>query len=335
LSTSRRKRTARSALALLALAPLGLASCLSPKAGEENPPEAISLLGEELRRPEYDAERLTLYEERLQEAQRRFVENPYDESTAIALGRQLAFLGRYRIAADRYTEALQYHPGSPRILRHRGHVRITLREFDRAVEDLELAAGMLEGAADEEEQSGAPNAEDRNTASLESSVWFHLALAQYMNRDFEAALASWRRSDEVAARTSDDMLVASTAWHYVTARRLGHDDEAAQLLELAAPGRRNELQLLENGLYLEVLLLFRGERAPQQVIEATGFEIYPGVESATRGYMVGGWHHVNGRSDEGNSIWRSVLRRTEWPFFGHIAAEAEIAAQRAARTPEP
>ena len=49
--------------------------------------------------------------------------------------------------------------------------------------------------------------------------------------------------------------------------------------------------------------------------------------SAVR-YGVGAWHAVNGRADEARKIWSAIVSGPDWPSFGYIAAEAELATPR-------
>jgi hypothetical protein len=42
-------------------------------------------------------------------------------------------------------------------------------------------------------------------------------------------------------------------------------------------------------------------------------------------YGVSAWFLVNGRDAEAASLWKSMLEGADWPSFGHLAAEAELA----------
>ena len=62
--------------------------------------------------------------------------------------------------------------------RHRGHRYVSIREFDRAIADLEYAATLIEGTEDEIEPDGMPNAMNIPVSSLHSNIWYHLGLAR-------------------------------------------------------------------------------------------------------------------------------------------------------------
>ncbi len=46
------------------------------------------------------------------------------------------------------------NPNDPQFLRHRGHRYVTIREFDRAIADLEKAGEMIKGKSNKVEQDG-------------------------------------------------------------------------------------------------------------------------------------------------------------------------------------
>ena len=118
-------------------------------------------------------------------------------------------------------------------------------------------------------------------------------------------------------------------WLYLPLRRLGRDNDARRVLDPITP----DLQIIENFAYRDLLLLFKGEIGPQQVLSGNA---EPGpvgqrIDDATRGYGVGAWHLVNGRRMEAMEIFREVVRDTGRAAFGHLAAEAELARIRAAQ----
>ena len=70
--------------------------------------------------------------------------------------------------------------------------------------------------------------------------------------------------------------------------------------------------------------MYKGERTPEAVLAAAGAE---SGGSAVR-YGVSAWHLVNGRSREAAALWASILEGPDWPSFGYLAAEAEVARAR-------
>jgi tetratricopeptide (TPR) repeat protein len=238
-----------------------------------------------------------------------------DAEALIWVGRRTAYLGRYREAIAIYTDGIARHPDDARLYRHRGHRHLTVREIDRAIADLETAEKLMAGRPDEIEPDGLPNARNIPTGTLHSNVWYHLALARYLKGDFDGAALAWTRARDAVANA--DNLVAASHWLYLSLRRAGKAADAARVLVPITAG----LDVIENGEYHQLLLMYKGERTAQSLL-ATADEGSGG--SATR-YGVGAWHFVEGRTDEAIELWQSILGGPDWPSFGHLAAEAEAA----------
>lgn len=305
--------------------PLVLAGCGTAEAPEVPPPgdaaQATSLLGEPLVPPPLPDSVRERYESQLRDAQATLSDAPDSGEASIWVGRRLAYLGRYREAISQFTSAIERRPDDPRLYRHRGHRYITVRQFDSAIADLERAAALVRGHPDEVEPDGLPNAQNVPTSTLQSNIWYHLGLAYYLRGDFSRATNAYREALAVSA--NPDMLVATTHWAYMTQRRLGNTDAAAQLLAPIHAG----MDIIENGTYHRLLLLYKGELPPDSLLP--GAESGDAVQDATVGYGVGNWHLYNGRRDRAMQIFRDVVESSadQWPAFGYIAAEAEISRQ--------
>ena len=284
-------------------------------------PEAVSLSGKPLVSPPPTGETKTRLEADLAKAQADYDRDPASADAAIWLGRRLAYLGRFRDAIDVYTRGIAQHPGEPRLYRHRGHRYITIRKFDLAIADLRKASQLIAGKKDEIEPDGAPNQAGIPRSTLQSNIWYHLGLAQYLTGDFGAALASYREGIRVS-RVNDDMLVATSDWLYMTLRRLKRDAEARQVLEPI----REQMDVLENGAYHARLLMYKGLRTPESVLNLNTAD---DIQIATQGYGVGNWYLVNGDRAKAREIFEHVVAGKAWTAFGFIAAEADLARQRA------
>jgi dipeptidyl aminopeptidase/acylaminoacyl peptidase len=276
--------------------------------------EATSLLGRPLFAPELPEEPRKKLEEDLAKATADFAKSPDSVETAIALGRRYASLGRFREAIDVYTRALATHPKDARLYRHRGHRSITVRELDKAVADLSRAAQLVAGRPDEPEPGSDPARPPSST--LQFSVFYHLGLAHYLRGDFAAAEKAYRRCLD-RARGSDDRLVSATDWLYMTLRRLGRADEAARLLEPIHAG----LNIIEDRSYLNRLLMYKGVYTPEDLLRAGGDPL----TRETYGYAVANWYLYNGRTDEARAALQRAVEGPQWPAFGHVAAEADLA----------
>lgn len=300
-------------------------SAAQTSAEETSPlPESFSLLGEPLYRPEPPEAVRTEREGDLAEARARYEADPADPDALIWLGRRTAYLGRYREAAALFSRGVERFPEDARFLRHRGHRFLTLRRLDLAEADLARAGELVRGQPDRVEPDGLPNARGIPTSTLQSNVWYHLGLARFARGDFEGALAAYREC--LAVSGNPDMLVATSHWLYMTLRRLGLDGEAAAVLEPI----HADLDVIENHAYHRLLLLYRGELAAEDVL---GDAEAGSLDFATLAFGVAHLHLVEGREAEAATLFRQIVESggsDQWPAFGHLAAEAELA-RRAGR----
>lgn len=280
-------------------------------------PEATSLLGRPLVSAPPTGEEKARLEANLARAQTDYDRDPASADAAIWLGRRLAYLGRHRDAIDIYTRGIERHPNEPRLYRHRGHRYVTIRKFDLAIADLRRAAQLIAGKPDEVEPDGAPNKAGIPRSTLQSNIWYHLGLAYYLANDFEQALAAYREGLKVS-RVNDDMMVATSDWLYMTLRRLKRDAEARQVLDPI----REQMDVLENGAYQARLLMYKGLRSPESVLNLNTAD---DVQIATQGYGVGNWYLVNGDMKKAREVFDRVLAGKAWAAFGFIAAEADVA----------
>jgi tetratricopeptide (TPR) repeat protein len=283
------------------------------------PPEATSLLGRPLPSPALPAEREETLRSNLASAMEDFVKAPDDADAIIWLGRRTAYLGRFREAIDIYTRGIRKHPRDARLLRHRGHRYLTVREIDKAIADLQRASELIRGTKDEVEPDGEPNARNVPTSTLHFNVWYHLGLARYLKGDFSGAERAYRQCLAVSPG-SPDRLVAASDWLYLTLRRQGRDQEASAVL---APITR-EMDVIENTAYWNRLLLYKGEKTAEEVRAAGASP----ADAATYGYGIATWHLVNGRADLARSLYEESVRNPQWPAFGVLASEAELARLR-------
>jgi tetratricopeptide (TPR) repeat protein len=283
--------------------------------------QAVSLLGDTLRQFPTSAEARARNERQLAEARRAFERAPRDADSIVWLGRRLAYTGRVREAIDVYSRGIAIYPDNPWLYRHRGHRYLTVRELELAAADLERAARLVRGRADVVEPDGQPNERNIPIGTLHSNIAYHRALAYYLMGDFGGAVPIYR--EELAAATNDDRRVSTAHWLYMSLRRLGRDDEAREVLRPIS----RDMSVIENGTYHRLLLLYRGDLPADSILpprSAGGMS----VTDATAAYGVGNWHLYNGRREAARRIFRDILAGGQWPSFGYLAAEAELARMR-------
>ena len=280
--------------------------------------EAISFLGDTLSAISIDsatwAEREALFED----AQQTWLADPDDVEALIWVGRRAAYLGRYQEAIQLYTLGIERHPDDARLYRHRGHRYITTRQIDNAITDLEYAAWLTDGRIDEVEPDGLPNARGIPTSTLQSNIWYHLGLARYLNGDYAGALEAYQQCLTVSANR--DMEVATRYWLYLTLERLGQTDEATAVAGAVA----SDWDIIENHSYHRLLLLYQGDDNLDEVLSDEAGTI----ENTTAAYGVARWYAGQEMDPEAEALLEEILASGQWPAFGYIAAEADVAASR-------
>jgi len=257
----------------------------------------------------------TTLEEDLTAARRAYREQPDSILAGIWVGRRLAYLGRYEEAVDWYSQQLERHPDSVRLLRHRGHRYLSLRRYEDAVRDLSRAAELMAGTEDRIEPDGAPNRYGVPRSTTQSNVWYHLGLAHYLLGSFEEALAAYEEG--LAVAPNGDMRVATAHWTFHTLRRLGREREARMLVAAIDPGE----DVIENFAYRDALRLYRAEWTPRKVLERHE----SGIGLASAGYGVAAWRLENGSTERARGLLERISREAPLASFGRMAAEADLA----------
>ncbi len=277
--------------------------------------EAYSLFGRLLTRPAFSPQRRNELDAQLAVAKNNFDNNPNDPENIIWLGRRTAYLSRYREAIDIYSRGIEKFPTHFKLYRHRGHRYITIREFDKAIGDLEKAASLIHGVPDEVEQDGLPNKYNIPTSTSHTNIWYHLGLAYYLKEDFENARRCYLEC--LTLCKNDDILCATTDWLYMTCRRVGLHDEAKTYLEPI----NVDMTIYEDSAYHRRLLMYKGELQPSALLDTSGAN---DLTIATQGYGVGNWYFYNGEIEKAKQIFEQVITGSNWAAFGYIAAEAEL-----------
>jgi tetratricopeptide (TPR) repeat protein len=277
--------------------------------------QAVSQLGDTLNTPEIDPATEQEFRDNLQAAVEDYRMDPENADAIIWMGRRTAYLGEYREAVRIFTEGAYKFPEDPRMFRHRGHRYLTLREFDKAIADFRNAVGLMQGESDRTEPDGLPNPLNQPTSTLKSNVWYHLGLSHYLKGNFDDAIQAYENGLDL--ELTKDMRVAFVYWYYMALKRSGKDESAGAVLETV----HEDIELIENDTYLNLLLVFKGIFSPGHLVSNSA----DGLENSTLGYGIGNWHFINGRTDRAYQFWQDVYDSGQWPAFGFIAAESELA----------
>lgn len=234
------------------------------------------------------------------EAEAKLAADPKNVDLILALGRAQDSIWRFRESIATYTRGLELAPNDARLLVARGHRYISLRQPDKALADLQKAAGI-----------------DARAAGL----WYHLGLAHYLRSEFAEAAAAFEKSRDEAK--TDGELVGPSDWLYMSLRRAGKTAEAAQVLERITA----EMKIEGNeNLYFSRLMLYKGLKTEADLpLPAPSDDMASELRAATLGYGIGNWHLYNGNTEKAREYFQRAVATKAWPAFGSICAENDLA----------
>jgi tetratricopeptide (TPR) repeat protein len=250
-------------------------------------------------------------------------------------GRVLGFRYRIEEAVAVFSEGLERFPDSFELLRQRGHRHLSTRRFDEGRADLARAAELIEGMAEWFEPDGPGNELPVPRTSIQFNTWYHLALAHYLLREWDAAEAAYRCCQAWVRPADYDGLTACADWLYMTLRRKGDEAAAAQLLT-TIPERLPDEAFVEGPSYYRRLRMYRGELRPDDLLNPDkGAQVIHDLETiyATQGYGVGNWYLYNGDADRAREVFEQILQGRSRFAFGYIAAELDLREIGAVRPP--
>jgi TolA-binding protein len=281
--------------------------------GQVGEAQLMSLLGEPLNVAAPSQESLR----KLALARADYEVDPDNPDKLIWLGRRLAYAGDYRDAIKIFSKGIDKFPRDARMYRHRGHRFITVRDFGRAIKDLEYASKLVAGQPDTVEPDGLPNALNIPVSSLHTNIWYHLGLAYYLQQDWDNAWRAFQAG--FLAGNNDDNRVSSTHWRYMILRRMGREKEAAAVVAGITP----DMEVIENHIYHRLCLFYGGRITADEISDDD--EDNPTNSAAA--YGLANWALYNGDHAEGMRRMRALLQSQSWAAFGYIAAESEVASQ--------
>jgi tetratricopeptide (TPR) repeat protein len=219
---------------------------------------------------------------------------PNNSDFHLGRAKALARLARHSEAVEECATALRLKPDSPAALRDRGHYLINLHRVEEAIPDLVRAKGLEK--------------KDRE-------IYYHLALAYYIQGDFRRAADAWQGC--LANASKDDDVVSCSAWLYPSLVRAGRAAEAQKVLERITP----EMKPKENTAYFDRLMLFKGAATEEEVAKTLDKDA---VSKPTVGYSIGLWHLLNGRQERAREYFLAAASAEVEYAFGAVAAEAEL-----------
>ncbi len=218
--------------------------------------------------------------------------DPGNVERFIQLGVAQGGAWHFREAIATFTRGLEIAPNNALLLRWRGHRYLSVREFDKAMDDLTRGSRL---------------------DSTIYGIWYHLGIVRFAKGDFSGAADAFRRAQPRAPDAGE--LAGSTDWLWMSLSRAGRGDEAAAML------KRRPDSLATTVAYAQRLKLYRGEIGPDAVITAADTA---NVAVATLSFGVGNWYLVRGDTARARSWFERSISSGGWPGFGFILSEVEL-----------
>jgi tetratricopeptide (TPR) repeat protein len=254
-----------------------------------------------------------IYVEKYKEAIIDYHKDSTNLDNIIWLGRRTAYLGKYRKAINIYTRGASLYPDEPRLYRHRGHRYISIREFDKAISDLEIAARLIKGQENQIEQDGLPNSQNIPISTLHGNIWYHLGLAYYLKYDFENAFRAYSNGRDIGE--NDDNIVSTTHWLYMIQKRLGNDQLAEYQLDLI----HDSMNIIENQSYYDLCRFYKGVIPRDSLLDENGTPAGDAVK-----YGLANWDLFHKNMEAAKERFQEILDGPSWSSFGYIAAEKDF-----------
>ena len=225
-------------------------------------------------------------------AERALAADPRNVDRIIQLGVAQSGARQFREAIESFTRGLAIAPENPLLYRWRGHRYLSVREFDRAMNDL-LRGNRLD--------------------STNYGIWYHLGIVRYARGEFSGAADAFQHAQPRAPDAGE--LAGATDWLWMSLSRAGRGAEARAMLE-----RRPDSLPVSNA-YTQRLRLYRGQIGPDEVLTPADTT---DVAIATLSYGVGNWYLVRGDTARARTWFERSVASSGWPAFGFIISEVEL-----------
>jgi tetratricopeptide (TPR) repeat protein len=225
-------------------------------------------------------------------AESALVADPRNIQRIIQLGIAQSGARQFREAIATFNRGLAIEPNNALLLRWRGHRYLSVREFDKSLDDLTRGSRL---------------------DSTIYGIWYHLGIVRFAGTDYAGAVDAFTRAQRIAPDSGE--LAGSTDWLWMSLMRAGRAAEAQAML-----ARRPDSVAAGNA-YTRRLKLYRGEIQPDEVMTPADTA---DIQVATLSYGVGNWYLLRGDTAHAREWFRRSVQSGGWPAFGFIMSEIEL-----------
>src|SRR5437660_11492945 len=163
--------------------------------------------------------------------------DPQSVERIVQLGVAQSGARQFREAIQTFTRGLTIAPNDAVLYRWRGPRYLSVRQFDRALDDLTRGSRL---------------------DSTNYGIWYHLGIVRYARGDFPGAADAFARAQRRPPDAAE--LAGATDWLWMSLSRAGRAAEARAMLD-----RRPDSVAAANA-YAQRLRLYRGQIGPDDVI---------------------------------------------------------------------
>jgi len=247
-------------------------------------------------------------------AKEAYLKSSDDPDALIWYGRRTAYLGQYEEAINIYSKGIQNHPEDARMYRHRGHRYISLRQYDKAIKDFEIAVSLIEGQNDQIEPDGLPNSKNIPLSTLHGNIWYHLGLAYYLKNDMDNALRAF--SNRTVTEKYQDNIVSGGHWQYMILRRMGKNTDADAAIRKVTMN----MDIIENMSYYKMCLFYKQLITEQElVLEGANSSANDGLN-----YGLGNWYLYHKKDTiKAKKLYKYLLENWNKYSFAYLATESD------------
>src|SRR3989475_3041884 len=167
--------------------------------------------------------------------------DPRSVERIIQLGVAQSGARQFREAIQTFTRGLTIAPTDAMLYRWRGHRYLSVREFDRALDDLTRGSRL---------------------DSTNYGIWYHLGIVRYARGDFAAAAEAFARAQRRPPDAAE--LAGATDWLWMSLSRAGGAAVARAMLD------RRPDSLAAANAYGQRLRLDRGQMRPAHEVPPAG-----------------------------------------------------------------
>lgn len=236
------------------------------------------------------------------------------EDDYVAIGRSWVGVGSFRKAVDAYSEGLVKYPNSYKLLRHRGHRYINLRQLEPAIADLTRAEELIRGGPEvyEVDATGKPG------ATYQHQIWYHIGLYHFLKRNYATAAEAFEKSLATSHAGADT--AGASDWLYNCYMRAGETEKAAAAakpftLDFAIENRDYP--------YYRRLLLFNNVIKPEELVDENKAIGDMTLLEMTKLYGLANWYAYRNDSVRAQTLYKKILESKEWAGFAYASAELD------------